>query len=99
MTEDFGEICCVTNTQALEFNFHSYKGLLFFLLSALKGITVFRYTAVAARGLLGATAGSAILERQQYCLERNVYKGYGSDWTLDFVQDFILIRNINPAAN
>lgn len=39
------------------------------------------------------TRASAILS------ERNVYKGSGSDWTPDFVQDFILIRNINPAVN
>lgn len=54
------------------------------------------YTAVAARGLLGAIAGSAILERQQYSEE--YMRDPGLDWTFDLVQDFILSKNINPAG-
>lgn len=50
-----------------------------------------RYTTVAARGLMGAFAGTAILERQQYCL-RGIYEGTGLDWTFDLVQDYILSK-------
>lgn len=51
-----------------------------------------RYTTVAARGLMGAFAGTAILERQQQHCLRGIYEGTGLDWTFDLVQDYILSK-------
>jgi len=59
---------------------------------------VLRYTTIAARGLMGAFAGTAILERQQYCL-RGIYEGTGLDWTFDLVQDYILSQILTLLVN
>lgn len=55
------------------------------------------YTAVAARGFLGAVAGSATLEPQQYCEE--YMRDPGVDWTFVLAQDLIIYKIFIKLAN